>query len=256
MPGELVSAAAILAGSGAGTWVADKLLGPSFNALGEQIRAFAGDRLHKIFNRVAQKTGPEKLHELPPGFAFQFIHKASFSEDAEELTEMWANLLVDAGTDFKSKHSLFADILSQLGPDDARALDRLVPSDYELNYPAIVPVNIRSSIRSSLEYEARTDSLDQTAAEQVTTKLNVFKPYWPSRITNVSVPWKDGTNPVQWYGGGSGVTVSEEILIRQQLVDRFHFDLQITMPPISVEGILVTGLGLEFLFVCRSGAGK
>ena len=102
MPAELVEAAEILVGSGAAGWVVDKLLGPSASALGEQIKVYGTGRFRSVVSVFATKaeTRQHDLQALPPGFAYQFFQKASFSEDDEFITECWANLLLSAATEY------------------------------------------------------------------------------------------------------------------------------------------------------------
>lgn len=118
--GELVTAATVLVGSGAGGWLVDKLLGPSFDALGEHFRAYAGDRLGKVFGRAESKVDKERLSPLPAAFALEFTRKASSSEEDETITEMWASLLAAASVEYHSRHMLYVDILSQLSPAEAK----------------------------------------------------------------------------------------------------------------------------------------
>ena len=88
----------LLIGAGAG-WFANKVFGPSADALGQELKAYSSSRLGKIFKRAAERSKPEQVEALPPGFVVTFFQKASFSEDDESLTEMWANLLAQAATE-------------------------------------------------------------------------------------------------------------------------------------------------------------
>ena len=258
MPAELVTAASILAGSGVSTWVADKLLGPSFDALGEQFRAYAGDRLSKILQRFESKLEPEQLTQLPPGFALQYFQKASFSEDDETLTEMWANLLVSASRGYHSHHANFADILSRLGPEEVRLLNDLVPRGE--TFAPCPPVNLKSSIREELAAEFKAiyyrseRTAEQMGKEAVDRSQLLYKKKlsWPGRITAVDYPYSCQDPHV--YGkssGGFNMDATYDVLAGQRLIDHFAFDLSQSFSSPYVEGVLVTSLGINFVQTCR-----
>lgn len=252
MPGEMISAAQILAGSGAAGWLVDKLLGPSADALGEQIKVFATDNLQRIFSKASARQGQIVLQPLNPAFAYQFIQKASFSEDDDFIVESWANLLLQASIDFKPRLSLIADILSQLNAEDARRLNAMVPSDYALELPAVVPVNIRTSLISEVESKVQAHPTTLDGVQRLIQALNLEQLYWPSVITNAHLPYNDAeSGRTTWYGGGQGVTTSHNVLIRQGLLERFDLDITLDSSGPNVEGLMITGLGLEFIAICR-----
>jgi hypothetical protein len=252
MPGELVTAATVLAGSGAGTWLADKLLGPTAEGFGEQLRIYLGGRWNKVFSRASEKANPEDVHALPPGFTYQIVQKASFSEDDETLTEMWANLLLDAAKDYRGRHSLFVDILSQLGPSDVRVLGSIVPPDYDFAPGYIAPLNLRDSIRVQVESSTRGYASSGDAAVSEINRILLTQFGWPGALTFASMPWRNPDScTTSWAVGGSSIQIEHEVLIRQQLIERFSIAFKHVMPAPSVEGILATSLGLEFVAVCR-----
>ncbi|HEU4969838.1 hypothetical protein [Sphingomonas sp.] len=126
MPGELVDAAAILAGSGATKWAADKLLGPSAEALGDQLKAYLNDRLAKIFTRAKQIAPENRVTPLSPGLAMRLIVDASFSADDPKITDWWAGLIADAAVRGSNKHAIFSDMMAMLGPSEAKLLDKVM----------------------------------------------------------------------------------------------------------------------------------
>ena len=115
----VITGAALVA---SGAWFADKLLGPSAEAIGAQLRVFASDRMTKIMNRAHASSKGEILRPLPVGFVYQAFQNASFSEDCEDLTDMWSNIFIDASVNFSSRHVLFSNILSQMGQREAYIL--------------------------------------------------------------------------------------------------------------------------------------
>jgi hypothetical protein len=252
MPGEMIAAAQILAGSGAAGWFVDKLLGPSADALGEQVKAFASDNLKRVFGKASEKSEGKSLNSLPPGFIYQFVQKASFSEDDEFITNAWANLLLQASLDFKPRLSLISDILSQLNAEDARALNWIVPEDLNLEFPAVVPVNVRTSLILQIENRVRAYPQSMDGVQRLFQVLNTEKMYWPSIVTNVHLPYVDEKSKLtQWFGGGRGVSTSHNVLIRQGLIERFDLITTLDSTGPNVEGLMVTGLGLEFIAICR-----
>jgi Abortive infection alpha len=233
-------------------WAGKKVLGPSFDELGEQLRIYLSGRMSKIFRRMDDIGISSTATPLPPGFTYLAIQKASFSEDEERITEMWARLLIDAATEYKPRHPLIADILGQLTSDEAIELDRIVPADYIKKFSTVVPVNVKTSLR--LQFENLLEPLPRTLedTERVLPSVMMAKPHWPSIVTNVHLPYlEDPDNKISWYGGGQGVSTSHDVLVRQGLLERFNFDLNSSMPPPTIEGLMITGLGLEFLSACR-----
>ena len=109
---------------GAG-WFASKVLGPSADELGSQLRAFVNARLRSIFEKAERKVDRNKVSALSPGFLYNFAQKASFSDESPEITEMWASLLASASEGQNYHHSIFTDILTQIGFGEAKILQDL-----------------------------------------------------------------------------------------------------------------------------------
>lgn len=237
---------------GASAWLADKLFGPSAEALGDQLKLFAGERLSKVFRRVEILGIPKEATALPPGFAYTVVQKISLSEDNEKLTEMWAHLIRNASSGYRSNHVLYAEILSQIGPDEATILDELAPNDLDIAIPVIVPVSVVSSIRQAVENATMLGAISGAQATVEINKLLNLQLPWPGQVTSVTMPYR-GPNDTdcQWADGGVEVSVAHEVLIRQQLIEKLAFDLRLSMPAASVEAVMVTGLGLDFLNSCR-----
>jgi hypothetical protein len=260
MPGELVSAAAILATSGSGTWLADKLLGPSFEALGEQFKAFAGERLKSIFNRAGAKVDPAQVNELPPGFALQFVQKASFSEEDNKITEMWSNLLISASKDFNIRHSLFAEILSQLCAVDAKYIDSLARPDHPVLMKALdfsrmsMPVNIKSVLRRQIISIGKWPAENSDECHKLLQLIQDMDWIWPGQFVSISCPYIFDGNKIGFIDGGSKNSSppnSLDVLERQGLVAPFGFEFGSPLASPLIEGVLVTGLGIQFVQTCR-----
>ena len=122
MSGEIVTAAQILAGTGAAGWTASRLLGASADAVGEHIQAFLGSRVSTIFAKVHDKATENDIEPvaIQPGLLTRMVIDASMSQDEEDLTDWWANLFLSAGSGHTeaNRHAVFSDVLSTLGPNE------------------------------------------------------------------------------------------------------------------------------------------
>ena len=247
------------AAAGMSAWLADKLPGPSAEAVGEQVRTFASARLTKIFSRTQELSGGEITAPLPPGFAYLAIQRASFSEDSDEITDMWAALLLDASSSYSHRHANYADILSQLGSREVNILNQLVPTRVG-GYPPWQSVNFQSSLREDLrsKFTAVSGEDGQSHDDLVAETQRRFDELlqielgWPGRITAVSYPYHyHQSNKGSVVTGGTNFLTEYDVLIRQRLIERFSFDLSQSFSSPYVEGILVTALGVAFVATCR-----
>ena len=245
MPGELIEAAQLVAGTGASAWLVDKLLGPSFDALGQQFSAFSGSRVTNIFNRASEKSQGSELHSLPPGFALQYLQKASYSEEDDVITDMWAELLITASTGFSAKFPAYLDALSNLGAEEAKLLERLVPkySDkYKIGpvmFPQKVESHVRSLPRGGGEWGQWIDQVNASQGDEV-AKIHG----WPMRVSQTG--WADSHGKITstvYFGSNEAMNLLE----RQALIGKFSFDLG----GMFVEGVYPTAFGLRFIEVCR-----
>ena len=66
------------------------------------------------------------LQPLPNKFLVPFFEKASLEELDTDLVERWSRLLLSASQKYNSRFILYTNILSNLGPEDVRFLDRMV----------------------------------------------------------------------------------------------------------------------------------
>lgn len=81
-------------------------------------------------NKHAEQLGIE-IKPTPPKFLLPFIEKASL-EDDDELKKKWAKLLVAASSEYNPFHIVYAEILSQIGRDEAKLLKQIY--DYQNIY--------------------------------------------------------------------------------------------------------------------------
>ncbi len=256
MPSDLVSAAQILAGSGAATWLVDKLLGPSADALGDQIKVFGTQRLGKIFGRAAEIADRDSMHALPPGFALIAIQKASFSEDVESITEMWARLILKASTSFEVRDLQFADILSQLNGSDAAILDKI----YDVNGRFFMtdgnPIDLKRTLSESLKAGVEwNDHSSESSSSLAISAIRDFDFGWPvilRRIENCYlVDQKSGRTRKVSESFKIGPPDCYDVLRRQALIERFEVDFNPGWGSPSIDGYYMTNLGVQFMNACR-----
>ena len=253
MTGDFVTAAQIIAGTGATGWFADKLLGPSVAGLGDMMKAYSGDRLRKIFGRASQKVAAEDLKALPPGFAITFMQKASFSEDEEILTEMWANLLSSAATKFESRQSAYVEILSQLTSSDARVLDEVLPLGGEKKYEPGRAVNERIEMKVRLAKGIKNISDSQEAGLIEVQRLLHLDMEWPGRVNSARVYFTDEGKSEVVSGGNADQSANQDNLVRLGLLERFEISNSLTPSDVGFNGVFLTTLGLTFVQACRMG---
>jgi hypothetical protein len=240
---------------GGGAWLADKVLGPSAEGMGEQLKAYAGDRLRKIFNRAEDKTDPELVRPLPPGFAMIFVQRASSSEDDPQLTEMWANLLKSAATSFSSRHTAYAEILSQLTPFDVSELSSFIDEQIPITPDGDRHVNrvvqLKRHVVTELNNVTRSSIKHSESQEKFNELLNITTD-WPMRVTQANLAFENLDGSIgSITGGRASMFDSVDNLVRLGLLERFSVSNSTDPYLIAVEGYFATGLGVSFVQTCR-----
>jgi len=252
----VITTGAVLVGASA--WFANKLLGPSMDALGEQLKAYAGDRLTNIFSRAEEMNDGKEVTALPPGFAIQFLQKASYSADDEAITDMWAGLLTDAAQRVSNRHNIFIDILSQIGPNEARFLNGIF--DPASAYPLVLntPRDLRSVLlenaKKSLEWE---DEKSEANANRVVEELLNYDFGWPAVIRAAEMYWSSSDrNPAKTTVVKKSISLGDPFVVdalsRQRLIEYFDLDFNPGWASPRMDGYFTTLLGVEFLKSCRN----
>ena len=259
----IITTGAVLVGAGA--WFADKLLGASAEALGEQLKVYASGRWKSIFERTKELADGQNVNSLPPGFAYLALQKSSFSEDDELITDLWANLLLNASMKFTQRHVLYVDILEKLSAGDAKILDEMIKSGIELNIRHSVQWELDEIRRSLFKHaeqvlENRNIShFDFDAAEEFDISISNFTNRWPITILETIIPI---TPPEAQPGtlaatsSTSGQANSEapyDALIRQRLLQSFQISFIVGFQ-MTIGGVMATSLGVEFIQSCRGSA--
>jgi hypothetical protein len=96
---------------------------------GDAIRVYRARSALKCFARtkeIASKAGLQ-LKAPPTKFVAQFIENCSLEDESDnQLIEWWARLLVDAGTQYDTKHVFHVNVLRQVSGKELDLLEVLV----------------------------------------------------------------------------------------------------------------------------------
>ena len=142
-----ISTGAALVGTGA--WFADKIFGPSADALGTNLKVHLQSRLPQIFGRAEEIARLEgrQIEQVKPGLLTRMIIDASSSEEAPEITDWWAGLFVSAGSHQveTNVHAVFSDIMAMIGPKEADVLKEFVA--YYRRHTNIIAAPYRDAAR-------------------------------------------------------------------------------------------------------------
>lgn len=248
---------------GAGTWFADKIFGPSAEKLGVSLSVYASDRVRKIFSRAEQKVDDVSLiNELPAGYLYKLVQSASFSEDSEDITEMWANLLIESAKQFERKHVTYVDIIDKLGHDEADLLDKIVGKKVpEFLNKKVYNTEPHKNLHRGYYFEIADGILkstmighfDSNAAADFENEALALETVWPSLITFMDIPYALPDGHIHGDVGKRTYTAESikfDVLIRQQLVEKFNVNF-IAGFQMEIAGVMPTPLGLDFIKVCR-----
>jgi uncharacterized protein YciU (UPF0263 family) len=241
---------------GAGAWFANKLLGPSADVVGEKLKAHTTTRWKKIFEKAEKLADKVDLKPVPPGFAYIALSNASFSEESDEMTTMWARLLLSASASYTNKHLIFADILSNIGTDEAILIENMTRLYFsKLNRVTINKQfmnNPREFVRREIDKRAVVGHISQLENRVSGGISNLRGEHfgWPTDITHFCGEYRDEKEKIL-FENGFGISTSHEILIRQRILDLFEFEFERINMSVRVQGVTLTRLGMEFVCICR-----
>ena len=205
MANELITPEAV--GVAVGAWFLDKLLGPSVEALGENIKAFLSTRSNKVL-AAAEKISKEadiELKPIAPGLFMRLIMDASFSADDEEITDWWANLFVDASVNVSNQHAVFSDIMALLGPVEVRCLDEFVKFCLQFEHAGFGD-DLSSSMNDTntgFEFAVQNRITNENAADpydEIVSHLLQGTYGWPIRPAEWRLLRKDGETEIFGFG--------------------------------------------------------
>ncbi len=240
-------AAAIAATS----WFLNKVLGPSAQELGEQLRVYTSSRLDKIFNRSAEIAEGDNLEQIPPAAIVKFVHSASLSEDTKDVTESWAHLLVDMAKGTNAIHPLLIDILGNVSGEGIRFLKELYEPWNGINAEIARRPDPTRYLRRHFCEKYDDVMPSEEAAKQTAIEI-IDKPLlMPGRAIECRVPYGKVQPPrridgvAEHLSGTSSLVIDS--LIRERLIDEFTISLNRNLQSIVISGVLMTTLGMKLM---------
>lgn len=263
MNGELVTAAAVLATSGAGTWFADKLFGPSAGAIGENLKLYLQSRIPVIFGIAGEKARARgvELAPIKPGLLAKMVVNASFSDENPEITEWWANLFVSAGHHSTNKHAVFAEMMAMIGPTEASCLREFIETfdyarsgDWFRKVPhERFPVELmRDHVIAG--WIGETPVLEERQHEVLNNFLT-GQLIWPLRPISWSLPSQNRDGAYQnighinpWFASNQEAI---EILVTTDILKFERANVPVMGPSCWVNTVELTLLGAMFFAACR-----
>lgn len=261
MPEPIITTGAALVGAGA--WFAEKIFGPSANAVGTNLAVHLQTRLPAIFGRAehkAQEAGID-LQAIKPGLLSRMVMDASLSDDAEEITDWWANLFISASIHGDNKHAVFSDIMAVVGPNEAMILKGFM--DYYEEQMKKHPPHFREKVGEVgplLQERVLTKIIEKFPLkpgqrEEIDRQLSTASIPLPVRVLEWSLPENhdDGSTTwslttEKWY---SDSKLSVEILERERVFRFVRVDVPLMANTSSwIDVVALTELGMAFYRAC------
>lgn len=258
-------------GIAVGGWFAGKVFGPSAERLGDNLLVYLENRVPRIFARAERIAQDEGLDPKPitPGLLTRLIVDASMSDDDEEITEWWANLILDASLSGSNRHAVLSDMMAIIGPKEAQFLDRFYKM-IALNRPSenapwtfsrfVVEHHVSENASREIGWMF---PLDRENAEQASEAVQRFADDIPARPVAWGLPskitarWDEGEpfdlvirgeRRAQWFEGNEG---SFEILERAQVLRTSRHEIRGLKSPYGwVQFVEFTQLGMAFYEAC------
>ncbi len=247
-------------------------------ALGDGVRLARVEMAARTTRRakeIADANGMV-LKAPPLKFLVPFFEKASLEEDGDEdLLEMWANLLVSAGSESGSAKPIYVDIMSKMTSEAAVMLREFC--DVVDTAQAYKPISqaerliqaahysFAASIRSPKDVELRlyaeAAAIPSIISKVSSDRLN-HRRQFDFDSENSRTPTKSArraefdvgsARAYQWgsVGGEKAIRLLGE-LAALDLLREFSFDSEVYGPEMidvyrsSVQGVYLTSLGVEF----------
>lgn len=245
----------------AGGWFLGKVLEPSAKALGDNLRAYLGHRVSKIFSLSEEISKKSSIDPKPiaPGLVSRMIIDASFSSDEEDITKWWANLFVDASIQGSNQHAVFSDMMAILGPSEIRCLDDFVRFCLQIKSMGLVahtPQNM-SDTDTSFEFAIESKTQVQNAADhydEIVFSLLSGTYGWPIRPTEWRLPRRQGEETIFSFGfdqWSRDHALSLNILERAGIIRPLRATFSVWGGAVWVRANSLTQLGYAFYRACK-----
>ena len=254
-----------------------RVFGPAATEIGEtladQVRAYRARNLRKILDRAQSKTSGRETNALPPRFSIPLLENASL-EDDESLQEMWANLIENASEEIRDDHYLMRDILSNLTPNSADLLRKIVGKFHlreewysELSWESNWLMEIEKHCRDEIEHRLADWHNGEEGFEIAREMMgfHVEKPIWvfhvdlPAVIDDVIKRVEEG-EPVSEVGiiymPFSVENPSLNILEKNGLVLRKKHEFELTYVRVGITYAVATTFAVDFVMACIDGGHK
>ena len=239
-----------------GGWFANKILGPSADEVGGQLKAYVSDKLKIIVSKAEKKSDPEVAKQISPAFFFNFAQKAAFSEDSEDIIDMWASLLADAGEGQNYKHAIYADILTKIGSREVKFLSQMLGGIDLINSAYMTVQHLRQAIFSDIRKHTnwgKASNLDD--AKMWLQEIDSYDFSWPVQVKLTGCPYiENGTESSTW----SSVVIESDfdpfvadVVCKERLIESFKFESSPGLSSPWIEGYLMTHLGANFILACQ-----
>lgn len=250
---------ALVSGAGA-AWFAGKIFGPSAEAMGQNLRAYLADRMPRIFGKaeeIAKQQGV-KPQPIKPGLLARMIADASFSEDAPDITEWWANLFVDASISGSNEHAVFADMMALLGPAEVKCLAKIMADNprfqsMKAGKNFTMHIGPDEEIEDILKkYLAKSPFTDQQILIDF-QKIETPSTIWPIKITSFDLPIERDGEIFLAAGGTHFHDIHHsalEVLKRADILIDVNVGLPFSRVQARLRGVSVTSLGFDFYQAC------
>jgi hypothetical protein len=233
-------------------------------------------------------SGSSKTHSAPPlKFFLPFMEGCSLEDSEFDLTDEWARLLNSASEQFRSNQLIFTRILREIGPIEARLMEKICSNDSATDHSDSDPL----IGASGLEYESIglfgadfPATIIQRIKEAVPNpvSLSEFKKSWDKITNELRSPFSaEGscileiaiapekvfdfgtTATILRYDDGAYAKFGEENTLRACDILSFHRLIEINNASIDLSGFVldselsafvmgcsVTGLGADFSASC------
>ena len=189
-------------------------------------------------------------HSIPNKILVPMLEKASLEDPNSELIDRWANLLASTARCPHIKAITFADVLSQLGGDQAQLLDRIGVPRWK-----VVPEPLLSSTMGVVR---GSNWLDRIYTRGI-PRLDGFGKHISLLLVQQEIDESELCYTVELrVVGPAGYTevdryyrdnkIDFDILERQSLIEKHHFETNGFFGNIGVTIYGLTELGIEFLY--------
>lgn len=262
-------------GIAVGGWFAGKVFGPSAERLGGNLLVYLENRWPSIFARAEKIAHDEGLHPKPiaPGLLTRLIIDASMSDEDDEITEWWANLILDASTSGSNRHATFSDMMAAVGPQEALFLQKFYAMVSDKRPDAEKPWTFSRFIVEHYVDEFASDiswmfPLDNETKERASEAVRNFRGDMPAKPVAWGLPSQiqiglndklldvvlRGERRVPWF---EGCEAQFEILERAQILRMSRHEMPAREGPSGwVQFIEFTQLGMAFYEACSGMSRK